>query len=310
MRRETTLKSGGSMRMLIRCLPLLLSTLASAQQMSSNFSTPGKAVAGATPEAVQHIGFDRNDYPGEASLPLLRRHFSFVGYWLTNPPGGRSNSWQGKRSVLREQGFGFLVLANGKEDATIRKAVRTTGRSAAAIGQMDAAAAVKAALRDQFPAGTILFLDQEEGGRLLPEQADYLLGWTEAVARSAYKPGAYVSGQAVGDGPGTTITTAQDIRERVAAKHLHPVALWVYDDACPPSNGCTLRPPALGANGSGPGDMQDVLVWQYAQSPRRREITAACAKTYDAAGNCVLPELPGIHLDLSVARSADPSHGR
>jgi hypothetical protein len=95
--------------------------------------------------------------------------------------------------------------------------------------------AIATAQHEHFPAGTVLFLDQEEGGRLLPEQADYLFGWTEAVARSAYKPGAYVSGQAVDDGPGKKITTAQDIREHVASKHLHPVALWIYDDACPPS---------------------------------------------------------------------------
>jgi hypothetical protein len=51
-------------------------------------------------------------------------------------------------------------------------------------------------------------------------------------------------------------------------------------------------------------------VWQYAQSPRRKEITAACSKTYAADGNCYVPGLPKIMLDLSVAASPDPSHGR
>jgi hypothetical protein len=269
--------------------------------------------------AGSYVGFDRNDYPGDVALPVLRKHFSFVGYWLTNPPGSHSNNWVGKRATLRELGFGFLVLANGKLDAEILKAKKTSGQTAGALGKKDAAIAIAAAEREHFPAGTIVFLDQEEGGRLLPEQADYLFGWTEAVGRSAYKPGGYVSGQAVGDGPGKTITTAQDIREQVAAKHLHPVALWVYDDACPPSNGCMLQPPAFRASGAGPGlagpgllqgAMQDVVVWQYAQSPRRKENTAACSKTYDAVGNCVVSELPSIHLDLNVARTADPSHGR
>jgi hypothetical protein len=259
------------------------------------------------PGMTQHVGFDRNEYPGDDALPVLRRHFSFVGYWLTNPPGEQTNSWKGKREVLVKHGFGFLVLANGKVDAVILKARKASGKTAEAIGRQDAMAAVSAAKAERFPAGTILFLDQEEGGRLLPEQADYLLGWTEAVARSGFRPGAYVSGQAVPDGPGKTITTAQDIRARVASKHLHEVALWVYDDACPPSNGCTLRPPALSA---GPDASADVVAWQYAQSPRRPEITASCAKTYAADGNCYVPEAPGMHLDLSVARSADPSHGR
>jgi hypothetical protein len=265
----------------------------------------GKPNAASGSGMTQHIGFDRNEYPGDAALTVLRKHFSFVGYWLTNPPGETTNNWRGRRAILLEKGFGFLVLANGKDDVDILKTVKASGKSAEAVGQRDAAAAVVAAQREHFPTGTIVFLDQEEGGRLLPEQADYLLGWTETVAHSAYKAGAYVSGQAVADGPGKSITTAQDIRERVAAKHLHPVVFWVYQDGCPPSNGCTLNAPALSASGT-----PDAVIWQFAQSPRRKEITGACAKTYDAAGNCVLPELPAIHLDLSVSRSADPSHGR
>ncbi|CAN5415227.1 hypothetical protein BH10ACI4_BH10ACI4_34050 [soil metagenome] len=298
------------MRWILRVVLLTaFGSLAFGQQSASR-----TAKASAEQPAGSYVGFDRNEYPGDAALPVLRKHFSFVGYWLTNPPGSRSNNWVGKRAALREQGFGFLVLANGRFDTEILKAKKTSGLSAEALGKKDAANAVAAAEREHFPAGTIIFLDQEQGGRLLPVQADYLFGWTEAVSRSAYKPGGYMSGQAVGDGPGKTITTAQDVREQVAAKHLHPVALWVYDDACPPSNGCMLQPPAFRGSGAGPGllqgALQDVVVWQYAQSPRRKENTAACSKTYDAAGNCVVSELPAIHLDLNVARTADPSHGR
>jgi hypothetical protein len=280
---------------------LAASTLASGQQAAS-----GKKLGPtAGSDDIAHLGFDRNNYPGDAALLVLRRHFSFVGYWLTNPPGERTNSWLGKREILLKQGFGFLVLANGREDAEILKAMKAAAKSAEAIGQRDAADAVSAARREHFPSRTILFLDQEEGGRLLPEQAGYLQGWTEAVARSDYRPGAYVSGQPVNEGPGQTITTAEDIRAQMASKRLHALTLWVYQDACPPSNGCTLRPPRLGASGT-----PDAAVWQYAQSPRRKEITGACAKTYAADGNCYLPELPGMDLDLSVARSSDPSHGR
>ena len=280
---------------------LVLPVLAMGQQSVNS----AKLGPGAGSGNIQQLGFDRNEYPGDAALPELRKHFAFVGYWLTNPPGEQTNEWLGKREVLLKQGFGFLVLANGKEDAEIRKAMKTSRKTAEAIGHGDAITAVAAARREHFPAGTIVFLDQEEGGRLLPEQADYLLGWTETVARSDYKAGAYVSGQPVDDGPGKTITTAQDIREQVASKHLHPVTLWVYQDACPPSNGCTLRPPDLSASGT-----PDIAVWQYAQSPRRKEITGACAKTYTADGNCDPVRLPEMHLDLNVARSADPSHGR
>jgi hypothetical protein len=66
-----------------------------------------------------------------------------------------------------------------------------------------------------------------------------------------------------------------------------------------------MNPPPLTASGT-----PDVAAWQYAQSPRRKEITAACSKTYASDGNCYAPDLPNLTLDLSVAASPDPSHGR
>jgi Domain of unknown function (DUF1906) len=251
-----------------------------------------------------HLGFDRNNYPGDDALPALRKHLAFAGYWLNNPPGEHQNTWSGKREVLVRNNFGFLVLFNGRLDKEILKSQKS-GIAATSLGQKDAAAAIAAARQEHFPAHTILFLDQEEGGRLLPEQSAYLFGWTEAIAASSYLPGAYVSGQPVSDGPGQTITTAQNIREQVAVRHLHPIALFIYQDACPPSNGCTLHPPAITAAGT-----PNITAWQYAQSPRRPEITHACAKTYAPDGNCYVPDLPELYVDLSVALSPDPSHGR
>jgi hypothetical protein len=251
-----------------------------------------------------YVGFDSNDYPGDEILPALRRHFSYVGYWLNNPPGERQNSWVSKREALMGHGFGFLVLFNGRLEGEIKKEKRS-GTAPAALGARDATAAVAAAGREHFPAHTIIFLDQEEGGRLTADQSAYLLAWTEAVAHLGYLPGVYGSGQPVGDGPGETITTVQNIREQVAAQHLHQIAMWVYQDACPPANGCSLQPPPLDSSG-----ISDIAVWQYAQSPRRKEITAACGKTYAADGNCYASDLPNLPLDLSVSGSADPSHGR
>jgi hypothetical protein len=263
-------------------------------------------VVGGAQQRHGFVGFDRNEYPGDAALPALRKHFSFVGYWLTNPPGGSANSWKGKRQILLARGFGFAVLADGRTDSEILGARKRQGLKPAELGGKDGAAAVAAARREGFAAGTILFLDQEEGGRLLAEQAEYLRGWTEKVGGGGYRAGVYASGQPVDEGGGTKITTAEDIRARVASGYFkEKVAVWVYQDACPPSNGCRMEAPALEASGT-PG----AVMWQYAQSPRRKEITAACAKTYAADGNCYAPELPGLHLDLSVSGSADPSHGR
>ncbi|WP_260706322.1 glycoside hydrolase domain-containing protein [Edaphobacter flagellatus] len=251
----------------------------------------------------QHLGFDRNLYPGDVSLPALRKQFAFTGYWLNNPPGETTNTWLGKRDILLKNNFGFLVLFNGREDAQILR-IQRRGTKPEALGKQDGAKAIAAAQREHFPTGTILFLDQEEGGRLLDEQSSYLLAWTETVAASPYKPGVYLSGQPVDDGPGQTISTAQHVRQLVTAKHLHPIALFVYQDGCPPSNGCTLTPPPLSGAGT-----PDIVIWQYAQSPRRPDITKACAKTYAADGNCYAPGTR-IYLDMNTATSDDPSHGR
>jgi hypothetical protein len=265
----------------------------------------------AQPPASAYLGFDRNLYPGDAALPKLHKHFAFTGYWLTNPPGATSNSWLGKRETLLRAGFGFLIVANGRLDDELTHAARR-GKSPAAFGRADAADAIASAQREGFPSGAILFLDQEEGGRLLPEQAAYLFAWTEAVARSSYLPGVYASGQPVDDGPGPNgkhimITTVEDIRAHVAADHLHSIAIWVAQDACPPAPGCVLPsdPPPPDLSGT-----PNATAWQFAQSPRRTSITRACARTYAADGNCDTPSPARFDVDLSSATTPDPSHGR
>ena len=289
----------------------LAAELMTAELVAAELITGAPAAAEPGPSAPSgtgggaYVGFDSNDYPGDAALPALRKHFSFAGFWLNVPPGARTNSWAGRREALRAAGFGFLVLWNGRLDAQIKFAGKRTGSSPETLGRSDAALAVAAARREQFPADAILFLDQEEGGRLLAEQASYLLAWTEAVAGSGFRPGVYAPAQPVDEGGGHTITTAENISELVRARHLHPVALWVAQDSCGPSPGCTLNPPALSASGNA-----DALAWQYAQSPRRPEFTRSCARTYERDGSCGVPELAGVPLDLSVAGSADPSGGR
>jgi hypothetical protein len=268
----------------------------------------------ARPAAMEHkskaranfVGFDRNGYPGDDRLRDLRQHFDFVGYWLTIPPGAKMNGWLGKRAKLRDEGFGFLVLANGRVEAEIKRA----RLSPDAMGKQDAALAIATARAEGFPDKAILFLDQEEGGRLTLEQAGYFFGWTEAVAASRYVSGAYVSGQPVPDGTGPnrhplTVTTAQDVREHIVAQHLHTVTLWVAQDACPPAPGCVVQPPRLQDSGTAGAE-----VWQYAQSPRRPNLTRSCAKTYAADNQCYGGVTTDLVLDLDVAASADPSHGR
>jgi hypothetical protein len=99
-----------------------------------------------------YMGFDRNDYPGDSSLPALRKTFRCASYWLSNPPGEKQNSWTGKRSLLKQQGFGFLVLFNGRLDAELK------GKGAAALGAMDGMSAVTEAAKEGFRPNIVIFL--------------------------------------------------------------------------------------------------------------------------------------------------------
>lgn len=278
----------------------------------SNMAIPSRSeFIPASPSARSYIGFDRNLYPGDARLTELRKHFHFTGFWLNNPPGERTNSWAGHRPQLVAAGFGFLVLWNGRLFAEIKRSHVTPD----ALGRKDAHDAIAAAQREGFPAGTILFLDQEEGGRLLPEQSAYFFAWTETIAASTFRAGAYLSGQPSDDGPGTKgkrlmVTTAQDVHETIAAKHLHPVVMWVAQDACPPAPGCTIDPATLAHMHPVDSGTFDAEVWQYAQSPRRPELTHACAVTYGTDGNCYAGVTKDLYVDLNLADSPDPSHGR
>lgn len=267
---------------------------------SSSVTSP----SGAAPASNQFVGFDSNTYPGDATMAAMRKTFTFTGYWLTVPPGAMFNQWKGKREILKQQGWGFLVLANGRLEAQIMKAQKA-GTKPEDLGRKDAATAVASAKAESFPAHTILFLDQEEGGRLTGPQAAYLLAWTEAVATSGFRPGVYASGTSVQDDPGVFINTVQDIRDRVNKGHLHTVAIFDAQDECPPAPGCTLTPKPLSATG-----LPDLVAWQYSQSPRRPNITKSCATTYSADSKCYAPGFPKVFLDMDVAASTDPSRGR
>jgi len=253
-----------------------------------------------------YLGFDRNDYPGDSNVKILRQTFSYSGYWLNNPPGAKTNSWTGKRKTLQAAGFGFMVLFNGRTYAEIKSA-----GDAAKLGRSDATAAVSAARAEGFPSQTIIFLDQEQGGRLLPEQRAYLHAWVDGVTSGNFAAGVYCSGIAAREGAGVSIVTAKDIREHAEGRK---IKYWVVNDSCPPSPGCTVSRKDLSPEASG---ISFADVWQFAQSPKRPDFAARCPASYNKDKNCYPPGIvPGkdptqqLQVDLDVATSSDPSHGR
>ena len=253
------------------------------------------AIGAAESHPAAYLGFDRNDYPGDESLAALRQTFRFTGYWLNNPFGSNSNSWQGKRALLRSRGFGFLVLFSGRLDQQLKAPA-----DAAALGRSDAHLAAATARVEGFPQGTVIFLDQEEGGRLLPEQRAYLHAWADGVKQAGYRAGVYCSGIPFRESRKKTVITAEDIREHAGGRE---IVYWVANDVCPPSPGCALRTPAPGASG-----VAFASVWQFAQSPRRAKFARGC-NNYNRDGNCYAPGT-SIFVDFDTADSPDPSRGR
>ena len=69
------------------------------------------------------------------------------------------------------------------------------------------------------------------------------------------------------------MVAADDIRENSVGRKIE---LWVSNDSCPPSPGCSYshcpRPSASGT--------WYATVWQYAQSPRRRDFARGCLKLH------------------------------
>src|SRR5690242_15065553 len=124
-------------------------------------SRPLHAVAAQENATRYYLGFDRNLYPGDAALPILRKTFAFSSYWLSPPPGENRNTWKGKRKLLLSHEFGFLVLYRGRDSSQVKNQADATRK-----GTLDANAAVAAAKAEGFAAETIIFLDIEEGGRL------------------------------------------------------------------------------------------------------------------------------------------------
>jgi Domain of unknown function (DUF1906) len=250
---------------------------------------------------TSYLGFDSNDYPGDAALPSLRHTFSFTGYWLNIPPGADANGWIGKRSALLKNGFGFLLLFNGRTISQLKSLA-----SAAEAGKVDGQSAAALAQQEGFHSGAVIFLDQEEGGRMTDDQNAYILAWVDAVIAGGFRAGIYCSGMPAKEEKGITIVTADDIRAHAGARR---ISYFVYNDACPPSPGCVYpkNPPPPSASG-----VPYASVWQFAQSPRRREFTKRCAATYNPDGNCYAPGAgPGsVNLDLSSSLSSDPSNGR
>jgi len=259
----------------------------------------GALLLSAQAQKSTYLGFDRNQYPGDANLTSLKQTFSYAGYWLNNPPGEKSNSWVGHRAAVEAAGFGFLVLFDGRMYAELKSEPH-----AKRLGLSDAGAAAASAQSEGFPKNAIIFLDVEQGGRMLPEQKAYIFAWVDGIIAAGFRAGIYCSGMRSPDEQ--HVITAEDIHESAGPRQ---ITYWAINDACPPSPGCTFpkNPPSPTESG-----VSFAEIWQFAQSPQRTDVAGRCTN-YSRDGNCYPPgtsSAQGLHVDLSTTTSADPSHAR
>jgi Domain of unknown function (DUF1906) len=243
-----------------------------------------------------YLGFDRNEYPGDQAMAILRKQFSFVGYWLSPPPAEWTNGWAGKRANLEAQGFGFALLYRGRSGSSLHGP-----QAARAAGEIDAKKAAEIARREGFTEGWTIFLDMEEGGRFNDAGHAYFRAWAEALAREHYRPAFYCSGMVVHEEGGAKVITADDIRA-----HLGPIdaAYWVFNDACPPSPGCVNPKEVPEPAQSG---VAYALVWQISRTPKESVARQCGGYTKDKSCYAAVDLAQKWSLDLDVAASASPS---
>jgi len=131
-----------------------------------------------------------------------------------------------------------------------------------------------AAKKEGFALGTIIFLDIEEGGqafRRIPRLSSRVVGRDSKHA--GFLPGVYCSGIPVNEGHGVTITTADDIRSNSSTNDF---TFWIYRRCL--SAVARLRVPTRSSSPSSERASAAPSIWQFAQSPRRKEFTAHCRK--------------------------------
>jgi hypothetical protein len=245
---------------------------------------------------MSYLGFDRNEYPGDEAMATLRKQFAFVGYWLSPPPGEKTNSWVGKREKLASQGFGFVLLHAGRPGSSLK-----TMQAGAVAGEADAKKAVENGKKEGFAEGSTIFLDVEEGGRFDDAGHAYFRAWAESLWREHYRPGFYCSGIVVDEGGGSKIISADDIRANLGTID---AAYWVFNDACPPSPGCVNPREVPPPSRSG---VAYAAIWQISRTPRENVARRCAGYAKDKSCYAAVDTAKKWFLDLDVASSANPS---
>lgn len=229
--------------------PALL-TLCCALAAAGCAGTITTAEAG-DPDARGVPGFDTREYPGDAVMDAWRdaSPYRWVGFYL-HAPCYTGTSWQGKRTTLRDMGWGIAVLYVGEQDwpaspdespaAASDEDRCTRSNLSADKGRTDGADAARAAAAEGFRSGTVVYLDVEPVDSVSEPLSAYVSGWTGALVEAGYAPGLYAHNRnaatllalmeaAAGSGPSPRLWVAStggfNLR-RAPAESGFPAAIW------------------------------------------------------------------------------------
>lgn len=235
-------------------------------------------------------GFDTRDYPGDEAMGRWfdASPYRWVGYYLPGPCF-TGTPWTGRRQALSEMGWGFAVLYVGEQDwSAIHPAPAdtvpvaepgarcTTANLTAENGTAHAVAAEEAAAADNFPEGTVIFLNVERVEEVSPALATYVRGWFATLLdRGRYTPGLY----------------AHDLN----AAELYAILSEEFAQ-----RGRVERPPLWVARQAGFGPARSPAESGYAMA-------SIWQGEFDTRETWVGLTL---NIDVNVADSADPSRGR
>jgi hypothetical protein len=214
-------------------------------------------------------GFDLLTYPGDTRMAWLleNTNLSWTGFYLAPAPSQGYTGWMRAYNTLRNQGWGFAPVYVGRQAVGPGSHAVTV-----ANGTRDGNDAATLAGRAGFPAGSVLYLDVEQGPPVQQIVLDYYQAWADALWNSGYVPAVYCS---------------YTLAHQFITVDARAGAPWVFKLLSGIGKTFQNPFPDMMPSSSSVGSAE---VWQYAQ-------------------NVTIPVDNGqhLHVDLDVADRQDPS---
>ena len=158
------------------------------------------------------LGFDTHTYPGDDKMRTWKNApdapYHWVGYYLPAAPCHKGTSWSGKRQTLIDMGWGLAVVYVGQQTWGRTPKALTPAQMArhrrrgttcnadflsAERGVQEGIDAIRSARAENFPEGTVVFLDIERMETIPTRMRDYYRAWVATVLKDGtYVPGIYV----------------------------------------------------------------------------------------------------------------------